>query len=302
VPQHVSLDQLAVHLVVRHCVRPGADDAHPALQHVDELRQLVERGPAHESAQRRDARVTLGALRDLGAVFRDLHGAELVDHDFVAIEAVAALLEDRRAGRAQLDEEREREEQRRDQRQDRERQDDVARALDQPVHPGEGRIAHADDRHAPHRVDAPLDQVRDEHVRNEIDRGRGVAQRVEHAENARLRHHWKRQVDELDVVLLHQLGQLLDLAQHREIARARQAAAVAVVDEPEHPDVRVEVVAEAPRQLDARLVHARQQRALRPAAEPAHRQRGLPQQEQRADLARRRHPPPREQRVAVEIL
>src|SRR5947207_13930742 len=42
-PNHVALDQPAVHLVVRHRVGTRADDAHAALQHVEKLRQLVER-------------------------------------------------------------------------------------------------------------------------------------------------------------------------------------------------------------------------------------------------------------------
>jgi hypothetical protein len=50
VAQHVALDHLAVLLVVRDRVRARADDAHPSLQHVDELRQLVQRGAAQEAA------------------------------------------------------------------------------------------------------------------------------------------------------------------------------------------------------------------------------------------------------------
>src|SRR5574343_1678657 len=41
---HVGLDDLAVLLVVGHRVRARADDAHAGLQHVDELRELVQRG------------------------------------------------------------------------------------------------------------------------------------------------------------------------------------------------------------------------------------------------------------------
>ncbi len=51
VPDHVAVDQLAVQLVVRHRVRPRPDHAHAPLQHVDELRQLVERGAAQERAE-----------------------------------------------------------------------------------------------------------------------------------------------------------------------------------------------------------------------------------------------------------
>ena len=42
VAHHVALDQLAVHLVVRHRVRARPHQAHAALQHIDQLRQLVQ--------------------------------------------------------------------------------------------------------------------------------------------------------------------------------------------------------------------------------------------------------------------
>src|SRR5213075_809098 len=51
VADHVAADQLAIELVMRHGMRPRADHAHASLQHVDELRQLVDRGLAQESAE-----------------------------------------------------------------------------------------------------------------------------------------------------------------------------------------------------------------------------------------------------------
>ena len=62
VAQHVALDQLAVLLVVGDGVRARPDDAHAALQHVDELRQFVQRGAAQEAPERRDARVVARRL------------------------------------------------------------------------------------------------------------------------------------------------------------------------------------------------------------------------------------------------
>src|SRR5438552_7606050 len=98
VPLHVAPDQLAVHLVVRHGVRPGSDDAHAALQDIDELRQLVERGPAYAGSQPPHARAAPAALPAGYAVLGDGHGAELVEDDCVAVEAVAAVPENRRPG------------------------------------------------------------------------------------------------------------------------------------------------------------------------------------------------------------
>src|SRR5581483_1937781 len=98
VADHVAADQLPIELVVRHGVGPRADNAHAPLQYIDELRQLVERGPAQEPAEGRDARIVLGGLAHDVAVLGHRHGAELVDHDLAAIDTVAALLEEDRAG------------------------------------------------------------------------------------------------------------------------------------------------------------------------------------------------------------
>src|SRR5438046_7755292 len=51
VPDHVALDQPAVHLVVRHRVGARADDAHAPLEHIEKLRQLVERGLPQKRAE-----------------------------------------------------------------------------------------------------------------------------------------------------------------------------------------------------------------------------------------------------------
>ena len=86
VADHVAADQLAVQLVVRDRVRARADDAHAPLQHVDELRQLVERGAAQERAEARDALVVARRLAHHVAVLGHRHRAELVDHDLAAVE------------------------------------------------------------------------------------------------------------------------------------------------------------------------------------------------------------------------
>jgi hypothetical protein len=62
VANHVALDELAVLLVVRDRVRPRTHETHAALKHVDELRQLIERGAAQEGADRRDALVRFRGL------------------------------------------------------------------------------------------------------------------------------------------------------------------------------------------------------------------------------------------------
>src|SRR6185436_10030427 len=129
VADHVAADQLAVELVVRDRVRARADHAHAPLQHVDELRQLVERGAAQEGAEAGDAAVVARRLAHHVAILGHGHRAELVDHDLAAVDAVAALLEQDRAGRGALDADGDREQQRRDQRQDQAGEHHVAQAL-----------------------------------------------------------------------------------------------------------------------------------------------------------------------------
>ena len=55
VADHVLVDELGVFLGVLEHVGARADDAHVAEQHVDELRELVEAGVAHDLAPAGDA-------------------------------------------------------------------------------------------------------------------------------------------------------------------------------------------------------------------------------------------------------
>ena len=55
VADHVLVDELGVFLGVLEHVGARADDAHVAEQHVDELRELVEAGVAHDLSPAGDA-------------------------------------------------------------------------------------------------------------------------------------------------------------------------------------------------------------------------------------------------------
>src|SRR5439155_13499880 len=52
VADHVAVYELAILLIVSHSVRPGPYDAHGALEHVQELWQLVQRRGAQDAAER----------------------------------------------------------------------------------------------------------------------------------------------------------------------------------------------------------------------------------------------------------
>ena len=70
----------------RHGVRTRPHNAHAPLQHIDELRQFIQRGLANERAKRRDAWIAFGGLLDHCAIVLSSHRAELVDDDLFAIQ------------------------------------------------------------------------------------------------------------------------------------------------------------------------------------------------------------------------
>lgn len=99
---HVGGDLVGVVVVMGDGVRAGADQRHVAEQHIEELRQFVQRSAANELADLGDARVfTRGLLDHLVVVYA--HGAELPDLDDLVVHAVAVLLEDDGPRRGELD-------------------------------------------------------------------------------------------------------------------------------------------------------------------------------------------------------
>jgi hypothetical protein len=104
---------------------PRADEAHLAAQDVDQLRQLVDRGPAQKAADARDPRVLadlehdavvgLVELGELGLARLRVgeHRTELEDRELVAVAAHASLTEEHRAARVELDRDRDGDQQRR---------------------------------------------------------------------------------------------------------------------------------------------------------------------------------------------
>ena len=85
-------------------LRARADQAHVALEHAEELRQLVDAGHPHEAAHARDAVVAGGGPARL-AVFLGVlpHAAELHDLEGLAVLAHAFLPVEHRAAAVELD-------------------------------------------------------------------------------------------------------------------------------------------------------------------------------------------------------
>src|SRR3546814_880512 len=92
---HISIDDLRVLLIVRDRVRPGADEAHLAAQHVEQLRQFVKTGVAQPMARACDSGIMPPRL--LHEAARRLrcrnHRAELENFDDGVVEAIALLTE-----------------------------------------------------------------------------------------------------------------------------------------------------------------------------------------------------------------
>ena len=100
--------------------RARTDQAHLATEHVEQLRELVQRSAAQEASDAGDARVVLDLEHPLVAAsvlvqVRDLvlaplgvgdHRAELEDLELAVIAADPRLAEEHRAGRVELDRER----------------------------------------------------------------------------------------------------------------------------------------------------------------------------------------------------
>ncbi len=174
--QHVTVDLPAVLLVVGNGVGAWADDGHVAVQHVEELRQLIQRRPAQKAAQRSDPRVVARRLQHHIGVFLDAHAAKFPDHDRAAVQPVAALAEQHRAGRGELDGCRDGQQRHGDQQQNQARQHDVFGTFGQAPGTVHGRVENADAGQAIDAFTARMQQVEHEHIRNQIDRCGGVAQ------------------------------------------------------------------------------------------------------------------------------
>ena len=167
---HVFVDKLGVLLGVLEHVGAGADDAHLAEKHVDELRKLVEAGVAHDLAPAGDARIALRGLEAVGLGV-DLHAAELEAGELLAIESGALLAEEHGAGHRELrhdghdqqygDEE---------SAEEKQREHYVEHALDDAVlDPAERLVAKAQAGHAAHHYEMhlPVDVVA--HVRHAVE-------------------------------------------------------------------------------------------------------------------------------------
>src|SRR5581483_2801916 len=164
-PRHPGQDEvaLAVPVLELHEIaqrqRPRPDERHLAAQHVQHLRQLVDRVAPQHAADRGDARVVLDLEKrprrlvrrlerglPLGCV--DVHRPELEHAELALAEADAAVAVEDRPGRVELDGERDHEPERRGSEHDQRPEHEVERPLHGPVEPGEDGRTQLEERHA----------------------------------------------------------------------------------------------------------------------------------------------------------
>lgn len=149
---HVAWDLLLKHLDELGALRARPDEGHLAGEDVEELRELVDGGFPDEAADTGDARVAWDGPALLFVGFGLLHhGAELIHHERLVMKADTLLLEDDRARRGELDEDRDDEHDRTEEDDADEGTADVDGALRGGLdRVGERDVSDVDDREAVH--------------------------------------------------------------------------------------------------------------------------------------------------------
>ena len=132
VPYHVFVNQLAVHLGMCEHVRTGTDQTHVTNEHIEELWQFVNVIFPNEVAEGELARVVLGGLLAVG-VLVDVHRAELIAPECLAVEPGTLLTEEHRTRDLNLDYHTDNQGQRNDKETSYAANNEIKEALDQLV-------------------------------------------------------------------------------------------------------------------------------------------------------------------------
>ncbi len=123
-------------------VGAGAHNAHPPLQHINKLGQLIQGGTPQPAAQRCYPPITRFDLNHFQALIGAAHveGAKLVDRNFLTVKAIATLAVDHRPRRTETHPDHDREHHWPDQGYNSRCQDHITEALDHTLHPIKGRL------------------------------------------------------------------------------------------------------------------------------------------------------------------
>ena len=169
-PQHVA-GYAAPELLDEHRpFGPRPHDGHISLEHIDELRQFVERGAAHERAEPGGS--LLARLRPYGAGSGfgvHGHGAKLQHVERASVQPHPVLFVKHRAGRGQLYADGEQEQERGQEDQRRRRESHVHDAFRDASELQRRFVDKMDDRQALHAGDPAVHNVEMKQVRDEAD-------------------------------------------------------------------------------------------------------------------------------------
>ena len=115
-------------------MRTGADDAHVAAQHVEQLRQLVDARGAHDAPNAGDARIAARRRAMTGQITQiRMHAAEFEDVEQAIAAAHARLTEEDRPPAVELDRDRDRQKQRPDEGDRGADDGEIEAALEDPI-------------------------------------------------------------------------------------------------------------------------------------------------------------------------
>ena len=129
---HILVDQPAVVLRMLKHMRTRPHHRHVTLEHIDELRQLVDARAAQKFAQPRLSGIVFGSLESIGLSV-DTHRAELPAEEILTAVARTHLLEKHRTRRTELHRNRHRYENQRRKQQESPGKRNVKRPLHHPV-------------------------------------------------------------------------------------------------------------------------------------------------------------------------
>ena len=256
--------------VVRHRVWPGADHAHLAAQHVEELRQFIERGASEKGTQRRDPVIAPSGLTHDRPVLLHAHRAKFPDLDRGAIQAVAALSKQHRPGHRESNRRGNRQHQRRCGDQRRHGHGHIEDALVDRACAAKRRIAHPHDRQPGHGFQPYAQRLGQLDIGYEIHRGCGVAELLEQRADTRLCAHRQREIHPIDMTCPHAFAQSLCRAQQRRFQPLRRVFGAwnqAVIHKARQVQSRVRLAEQGAGQRAPQRVSADDQHPIRASAQ-----------------------------------
>src|SRR5439155_5770648 len=232
VAEHVLRNPVLELLYKQRSFGPRTDDRHLGLQHVPELRQLVDIRPAEEPAERRSSRIVVaGEDRPALALRVFAHRSELVNHERLTVEPHALLTIKNRPARGELDERGDEAEREREDEEGRARNGNVDRPLHDAVEALQRDVVDVDDGNAVEIFEPGPQRDHLQKIRHHLDVEHLAARAVDELEHAHVLLGGKRDIQMIDRLPRRDFRGVVDRAEQREAAIAKMIPGRTVVDE-----------------------------------------------------------------------